>query len=352
MLTASGLLTAADAFVGVGDMSVSAQEGSLIMMTTSPTTYQAHFIDITDSLATLQRLLLTLVLVGAAALVAVFLVSLFFANRSIRPVEQAWEQQRRFIADASHELKTPLSIITANSDALLANEQQTIASQREWLDYLRIGTDRMQALIDGLLRYAHIEERGAEPVREQVDLSQLAQESLDALRAAATDRGLTVTADIEPGIVRLTDRKLVEDVFFALADNAVKYADEGGTVELRLRVEGTTQAAQQRAVFVVTNSGPGIADEDMPHIFERFYRASEARSGEDGSYGLGLSIAKAAIPRLRLTGDVSVVNFVPKLTTETSPPIPRTPVKRQRWAAPSTRRQKDAALYTSAGHCA
>jgi signal transduction histidine kinase len=301
-LTPLDFWTATDAFAEVGDMGEGAQEGSLIMMPTSPTTYQVHFIDITESLATLQRLLLTLVLVGLVALVAVFLVSWFFANRSIRPVEQAWEQQRRFIADASHELKTPLSIITTNSDALLANEQQTIASQREWLDYLRIGTDRMQALIDGLLRYAHIEEARTEPAQEPVDLSQVAKKALDALHATATERRLTVTTDIEPEVIRLTDRKLAEDIFFALVDNAVKYADEGGTVELRLQAssrqtEGARREGQQ-AVFAVTNSGPGIAEKDMPHIFERFYRASEARGGEDGSYGLGLSIVKAALARL------------------------------------------------------
>jgi signal transduction histidine kinase len=299
-----------DHFILPSDNGLESLEGSIELVPEAPTQYQAYFVDVTDSLAGLQRLLMTFVLVGFVALGAIFFVSRFFANRSIRPVEQAWDQQRRFIADASHELKTPLTIITTNSDALLANEQKTIASQREWLDYLRIGTDRMQALIDGLLKRARLEEERFELILEPVDLSQAATDALDALRAAALGKGLAVTTDIEPRLVRSTDRELVADVFFALIDNAVKYADEGGSIKVSLCAErgngqsvgqdggqGNGQSAE-KAVLTVSNSGAGIAEEDMPHIFERFYRASAARSGEDGSYGLGLSIVKVALDHL------------------------------------------------------
>jgi signal transduction histidine kinase len=289
-----------------GQSSQSSQSEFSVTASSSDTNrYEARFLDITDSLVSLHRLLMTLLLVGLVALGAIFLASRFFANRSIRPLKQAWEQQQRFIADASHELKTPLTIITTNSDALLANEQQTIASQREWLDYLRIGTDRMHTLIDGLLTYAHIEEAGFMPIPEPVDLSETTVRALGAFRAAAEEKGLVVTADVEPGLTRSLDQKLVEETVFALIENAVKYADAGGFVEVGLHAKTQEPKPRQALVLTVTNSGAGIAADDIPHIFERFYRADKARGGEDGSYGLGLSIVKAALERLGGTIDVT-----------------------------------------------
>jgi signal transduction histidine kinase len=280
-------------------------EFSVAASNSAPYRYVARFLDVTDSLVTLRRLLMAFLLVGLAAFGAIFLASWFFANRSIRPLKQAWEQQQRFIADASHELKTPLTIITTNSDALLANEQHTIASQREWLDYLRIGTDRMHTLINGLLTYAQIEEAGFMPTLELVNLSETTLRVLGAFRAAAAEKSLVVTVDVEPELTRSLDRKLVEEIVFALIENAVKYADVGGFVEVDLHAETQKSNARQALVLTVTNSGAGIAAEDLPHIFERFYRADRARGGEHGSYGLGLSIVKAALERLGGTIEVA-----------------------------------------------
>jgi signal transduction histidine kinase len=265
-----------------------------------------RFLDITDSQTALRNLLLTLIVVGLAALVAVGAVSLLFANRSIKPIARAWEQQRRFVADASHELKTPLSIITANSDALLANQEQTVASQREWLDYLRIGTDRMGSLIDELLTFARVEEAGAPRSTEEVDLSTVAQTVLRALETTMKARRLQVTVDIEPGLTRVLEPGLADKVFYALVENAAEYTDEGGEVEMSLRSE------EGVAVFTVKNSGPGIAAEDLPHIFERFYRADRVRRGDGKSFGLGLSIAQEVARRLG--GEIDVQSSVGEST--------------------------------------
>jgi signal transduction histidine kinase len=267
------------------------------------TTKESHlrFLDVTESQTALRNLLLTLIAVGLVALAAVGAVSLLFANRSIKPITRAWEQQRRFVADASHELKTPLAIITANSDALLANQEQTVASQREWLDYLRIGTDRMGSLVDEMLTFARVEDAGAPCPAEPVDLSATAQEVLQSLRAAMDARRLQVAADIEPGLTRVLEPGLADKVFFALLENAAQYADEGGKVEVVLH---SMEGPKGGVLFVVENSGPGIAAADLPHVFERFYRVDRARYGDDHSFGLGLSIAQEAVRRLG--GEISV----------------------------------------------
>ncbi|MDR1082509.1 MAG: HAMP domain-containing histidine kinase [Coriobacteriales bacterium] len=341
-----------------------------VVVTTSENSL-IRFLDVTESQTALRNLLLTLIAVGLAALVAVWAVSLLFANRSIKPIAQAWEQQRRFVADASHELKTPLAIITTNSDALLANQEQTIASQREWLDYLRIGSDRMSSLIDELLTFARVENAdvaAAQP--EPVNLSATVQMVLQSLSAATEARQLQVTMDIEPGLTRVLVPGLIDKVFFALLENAVKYADEGGQIEVRLRSAGSldsldsadstgstnpadsagtagsanpadsagstdldnsadsidstgsagsvgsaasahptaladsADSTEGGVFFMVENSGPGIAEDELPHIFERFYRADSARRGDAKSFGLGLSIAKEAVRRLGARIDV------------------------------------------------
>jgi signal transduction histidine kinase len=297
-----------------------------VALTTSATTVDAanevvvmatdnnhiRFLDITESQTALRNLLLTLIVVGLVALAAVGAVSLLFANRSIRPIARAWEQQRRFVADASHELKTPLSIITANSDALLANQEHTIASQREWLDYLRIGTDRMGGLIDELLTFAHIEDTSAPRSAESVDLSMAVQTALQSLSAVMKARRLQVTENIEPDLIRTLESGLADRVFFALLENAAEYADEGGRVEVTLRSTGGLEGSKGGVLFAVENSGPGIATEDLPHVFERFYRADSARYGDGHSFGLGLSIAQEAAQRLG--GKISVQSGTDELT--------------------------------------
>jgi signal transduction histidine kinase len=289
------------AIAPVGDF-IAADTADEVTVTVTASGYsRIRFLDVTESQTALRNLLLTLIAVGLVALAAVFAVSLLFANRSIKPIAYAWEQQRRFVADASHELKTPLAIITANSDVLLANQEQTIASQREWLDYLRIGTNRMGSLIDELLTFARIEDADAARPAEPVDLSMVAQTTLQSLRAVMEARRLQVTADIEPDLTRALELGLADKVFFALLENAAEYADEGGRVEVALR---STEGPKGGVLFVVENSGPSIAETDLPHIFERFYRADSTRHGDGHSFGLGLSIAQEAVRRLG--GEISV----------------------------------------------
>ncbi|HHV13191.1 MAG TPA: HAMP domain-containing histidine kinase [Clostridiales bacterium] len=254
--------------------------------------YRIAFLDITDTQKTLLDLLLTFLLVGAGVLVVVFFISLYFAKRSIKPIAEAWEKQRQFVADASHELKTPLSVVNANYDALVANEDETIKSQREWLDYIKYGTDRMSKLVNNLLFLANMDGTSGTICKAQFDISRLIENTIMPMEPIIREKEIAFTRMIEPDILIASDADLVEQVFTILLDNALKYTDKAGAVEVVLR------RSKNQVVCTIKNSGKGIAQQDMDKVFDRFYRGDPSRSGDGNGFGLGLSIAKSAISRL------------------------------------------------------
>jgi len=254
--------------------------------------HRISFLDITDSQKTLNSLMLTFLIVGSAVLFVIFAVSYYFANRSVKPIAAAWENQRRFVADASHELKTPLSVITANYDALLSNQEETIRSQKEWLEYMKIGTDRMAKLINDLLSLAKMEDINIEVSKAPFNMSETVSEVMDSMEAAVRDKGLHVIRSIEPGITLNSDVEMVKQVFTILYENAVKYSDINGKMNVTLK------KLKRRIICSIKNTGAGISKQDLSKIFDRFYRSDKSRTSEKSGYGLGLSIAKTVMNRL------------------------------------------------------
>jgi len=250
------------------------------------------FLDITDSMKTLQDLLLTFLFVGLGMLAVIFCVSYFFTMRAIKPVSVAWEKQRKFVADASHELKTPLATMMTNYDVVLSNEESTVASQKEWLGYLRIGMDRMNRVISNLLSLAKLESGELTGEKSTFDLSALIADSMQQMESQAQEKNLSIISKLPEQLLAEGNEDLTEQAFSILFDNALKYADEGGTVEVLL------QQDKKHAMCTVKNTGKGISPEELPHIFDRFYRADAARTSEDNSHGLGLPIALAIVEQL------------------------------------------------------
>ncbi|MCL1848016.1 MAG: HAMP domain-containing histidine kinase [Coriobacteriia bacterium] len=222
----------------------------------------------------------------------IFCISYFFSRRAIRPVALAWEKQRQFVADASHELKTPLATMMANYDVVLSNETSTVESQKEWLGYLKTGMDRMNKLISSLLSLARLESDELLGEKSSFDASRLIAERIKQMESQAAERKLTVKSNLAEELHVKGNEQLTGQAFSILYDNALKYTDEGGTIEVSLRRD------RKHAVCSVRNTGKGISPEDLPHIFDRFYRVDSARTGEDNSYGLGLSIASAIVEQL------------------------------------------------------
>ena len=231
---------------------------------------------------TLRVVLIAAVCVAGVMLV-MFFVSRFLAGMALRPVEEAWTAQKRFVADASHELKTPLTVILANDRILRSHGEETVNSQSGWLDSTAEEARRMRALVDDMLTLAQSEEGTAAPVRERVDLSRLLTGTLLQLEPVAFEKGVTLDGEIADGLFALGDENKLKQLAVILVDNAVKYAPRGESVSVRAEKAGS------KIRLSVKNTGSFIAPEDLPHIFERFYRADRSRSSEGA--GLGLSIA-------------------------------------------------------------
>src|SRR5579883_641763 len=199
-------------------------------------------------------------------------------------LERAFAQQRQFVADASHELRTPLTIIKGDLDVLLRRRRDP----DEYEEVVR-GVDdeitRLSRLVEDLLTLARADSGQAELAREFVYLDALVDEVVAAIRRLAEARGITVEAQLERDIAIVGDPARLRQLMLNLLDNAVKYTPAGGHVQVRLA------GSAGWAYLEVTDSGIGIASEDLPHIFDRFFRADKARSRAEGGTGLGLAIA-------------------------------------------------------------
>ncbi|GAC40785.1 sensor histidine kinase [Paenibacillus popilliae] len=271
---------------------MSYENGKSLLINANGDHYQITFLDVTDADNTLIELLTTLIMVGLLTLFVIFAISLFFANRSIRPIAETWEKQKQFFADISHELKTPLAIINANSDALLANEGETIHSQRKWLDYIKSQTDRMGRLVSDLLYLAKTEDTRIELNVTSFDLSNMVSDVILSMEAIAFEKDITLLQEVEPCLILKSDSEKVKQVITILMDNAIKYTDKKGRIHITLK------KTRHHIAFSIQNSGQGIPPQHLPKLFDRFYRADPARTQANGGYGLGLPIAKAIIDRL------------------------------------------------------
>ena len=251
-----------------------------------------RFLDVTDSVRMLKSLGLTMSSIMIFILAAFFFISRFFANRAIRPMEEAFDKQSRFVADASHELKTPLSIINANCGVLYSNESEVVATQKKWIDSILRATGRITELTNTLLSLTNMEGSASELCIGSVDLSKLVLGTLTDFEPSILKKGLVLEKCIDANIVTKSDVMHIEKILAVLLDNAVKYTDSGGTISV------STYMDRLHIIIAVRNSGSGIPKDELPSLFDRFYRGDPARSSETEGYGLGLAIAKSAADRL------------------------------------------------------
>jgi signal transduction histidine kinase len=246
-------------------------------------------IDATDRAMT--RLLISMFVIGGCVLAVIFLFSLQFSMRALRPAEESLARQRQFVADASHELKTPLAIIDANAEAALG--ERVTPGARTWIERIGEESGRMRGLIDDLLLLARSDDPLSMTMEKlPVDLSVEAKREIDRVEAVLFEKGIGLEFKAPSGGVTVNaDPARVRQILLILLDNALKYTDKGG------RVTVETGRGKKYAYLRVSNTGAGISADDIPHIFDRFYRADKARNSESGGYGLGLSIARAIAER-------------------------------------------------------
>lgn len=250
------------------------------------------FADIHGERAVLSSLLRACALIGALCLAVFFGVSILLAFWMVRPVDRAWRQQRQFVADASHELKTPLTVILSNAELLqLADcdaESRACCAQR-----ILTMSRHMRELVERLLELARADDAQSRPVRAPLNFSELAEYALLPFEPLFFEKGLTLDAQIQPALFVEGDSRQLQQVLEILLDNAQKYAPAPGRVTLRLQ-----RTDRRRCRLSVSNDCEPLEREELDRLFRRFYRRDAARS-RDGSFGLGLAIAESIIAEHR-----------------------------------------------------
>ena len=264
-------------------------------------------IAIADRAYITSRTLRNAVLLGAVFVAAMGLllpISIWLSKLAAKPMERAVQLERQFFQDISHDLKTPVTVVLANNSILRSNPEATVEEQRQWLDSTDDAAKNMMNLVNEMLTLASLEAvaesgRGAAKKAElrPVNLSQAAEKCILQMESVAYDRGVELTENIEENITVPGDTQSIEKIVSGLIENALKYEPDGGHVEVSLT------KGRKKARFAVRNFGSVIAEEDLPHIFERFFRGDKARS--EKGHGLGLPILKGTAELIGAELDVS-----------------------------------------------
>lgn len=240
------------------------------------------FLDCQEHLSAMWRVLGASLAIGACGLVVVFTLISIFSRRAIGPVIESIEKQRRFVTDASHELKTPLAIISANAEVLGYS-----CGENEWLISIKNQTKRLGGLIGDLLTLAKLDEEYTGAPQSVFSLDKAVREAVLPYEAVAITRGFKLSVNVKPRVGCRGDEAGIRRVISVLLDNAFKYAGGEGRIEVSLLRRG------HLAVLEVFNTAENIDPSVMDKLFDRFYRADESRARDTGGYGLGLSIAKS-----------------------------------------------------------
>lgn len=218
-------------------------------------------------------------------------ISHHMSKKAMIPVELSYRRQREFAADASHELRTPLSVLQSSIDSLeLEQSEETDPFVRKLLTNMKDEVKRMSRLTGDLLTLARSDMPEYSFKRESFDYEPLAARVAESMRSVAEKKGLRLQYEAAVPLQVEGDPERLQQLLYILLDNAVKYTPEGGEVQVRLRA-GSGRGPNRMMTLAVTDTGIGIAPEDQPRIFERFYRADKSRTRQSGGHGLGLSIA-------------------------------------------------------------
>ena len=259
-------------------------------------------IDARRDLESARRSLTSIVRVTAAAWAVLTAGALLLIRRMLRPVQDAFERQKQFVWDASHELKTPLAVISANAEALSAE-----IGENESLSYIQSEIRRTDRLVQNLLTLARMDGGRMQPALRSFDLSRALTGVTLPFESAVFEAGRTLKTHIDEGVECTGDEEMLKQLAVILLSNALKYSNDGGEIDVRLsRRDG-------RPVLEVQNTGTPIPPESLPRIFDRFYRVDDSHNRENPGNGLGLSIARSIVQAHR--GEIAVQSDAQRGTT-------------------------------------
>ena len=245
------------------------------------------FSDITSETRAAGYLFKNCILIGLAGLVLFFIVSVLLARWAVKPVEQAWEQQKQFVADASHDLKTPLTVILTDTE-LLQSASCSEEDRKSFLNSIHTMGEQMRGLIEELLSLTRADDPDSAKALQLMDLSRCVSDAVLPFEPVFYEKGLVLETEIEEGLCIKGDETQMKQVTEILLDNAQKYCAPETETQISLKRQG------RNAILMVESHGDEISKDDLERIFNRFYRIDRTRSMNQ-SYGLGLAIAKQTV---------------------------------------------------------
>ena len=242
------------------------------------------FLDCRKFLTTFRAFLFSSVAVSLCGFCAVLISVVVLSKRVIRPFVESQEKQKRFITDAGHELKTPLTIIEADRSIL-----ELEYGENEWLTDIQLQTQRLTGLTNDLIYLSRMEEGTVRERFIEFPLSDVLEETAGSFQNLARTQGKHFKQEIEPMLHFLGDEKAIRQMISVLLENALKYSDEGGNISLKAEKRG------RNIIIRVFNTAESVETENLSLLFDRFYRSDVSRNSKTGGYGIGLSIAKAVV---------------------------------------------------------
>lgn len=236
-----------------------------------------------------DHLKIILLIINGTILVISGGIGYFLAGRTLKPIKDMVDEQNRFIADASHEFRTPLTALKSNIEVTLMDKKFTLSEAKRVLEDSLGDINKLQSLSDALLRLAQYQQQNGNHTVQTVSVTHIVDEAVKSVAQLSKQKNITITKHVEEQKVEGDDRSLTE-VLVILLDNAIKYSAKDTEVAI------SAKKVDSHVALCIADQGPGIDEKDLPHIFDRFYRADKSRSKNDISgYGLGLSIAKKII---------------------------------------------------------
>lgn len=245
---------------------------------------QIIFLDCTRSMNTFEAFLATSLAVAVAGMAAFLILVIVLSKKIVRPVSEAYEKQKRFITDAGHEIKTPLTVIDADTEVL-----EMECGENEWLSDIRKQTVKLKDLTNSLIYLSKMEESRDEVQKIDFPISDLVEETAGSFEALAVTQNKTFDLEVEPMLTYCGEEKSIQRLVSILLDNALKYSPEGGKISVKFGKAGKNLQLR------VYNTAEHVDQKNISHMFDRFYRFDESRNSETGGYGIGLSIARAIV---------------------------------------------------------
>ncbi len=242
------------------------------------------FLDCQNELHTFRYFLIASILISLGGLFFVFLLVLFFSKIMLRPITESYAKQKRFITDASHEIKTPLTIIDANTEIIEMEH-----GEDEWTTSIRNQITRLTELTNKLVFLSRMDEENNQITKLDFSLSDAVSETAEPFLAVAQSKGKELKLSIEKGISYTGDESQIRQVVSLLLDNAIKYSTESGSIQLTLKTGGKGR------ILEVWNTSDDIAQGNQDVLFERFYRNDASRNSKTGGHGVGLSVVQAIV---------------------------------------------------------